>query len=326
MNGITIIILEAIAPLVVLIVYVRIKNIRSRRRAAADDAVPIPVRPFEPKPAPAPGFFLSHFSTPQRAYLRQQIALGKAFYYIAAWVFIVMLTAGLLPPYVNAYGLQQPLAQRVWYSYLQHISLAEFALGIMMLMAAAIASTGLTTGAPAVFNRTRPLTHRFLFWARIVAAIATVLASLATAAAVSFVLLLVFYSPVWLHLTNTMKFGAVMSDQQATHLVQLLQTSAPRLFLSRFTTALMVFSTALLVVGPSTRFKRSGPFLVVFASVFVVNIVRDSYGLSESLLCRVLFLYTRLGPPPPYAYIFVPVLASAALLFIAQLLIRRFEP
>lgn len=146
MSGITIIVLEAIAPLVILIAYGRIKIARARRKAAVEDIAP--VTEFEPKPEPTPGFVLRSFSVPQRAYLRQQIALGKAFYYISAYVFLIIFTSGLLPPFVNSYGLGQPLAQRVWYSYLEHISVGEIALGITMLMAAAIASAGLTTGQP----------------------------------------------------------------------------------------------------------------------------------------------------------------------------------
>jgi hypothetical protein len=325
MSGITIIAFEIIAPIVILIVYVRIKNAKARRKAAVCDAAV--VRPYEPKTEPAPGFFLRSFSAPQRAYLRQQTALGKAFFYVTAWIFIVMFTSGLLPAYVNAYGFQQPLAQRVWYSYLEHLSVAQIAFGFVMLMATAIASTGLTAGPPAIFNRTRPLTHRFLFWARVLSAIATILASLATAAAVSFALLILFYGPVWLHLTDTMRPDTVLSYQQHMHLLQLLQTSALRLFLSRFTTALMIFSAALLVIGPSIRFlsKRFGLPIVVFATVFAMNLARDFHGPSDSLFSRMLFLYTGLGPPPPYAYIFLPILASAVLLFIAQLLIRRVE-
>jgi hypothetical protein len=282
---------------------------------------------FEPNPEPAPGFFLRHFSVPQRAYLRQQIALGRAFYYIGAWIFLTIFTSGLLPPYVNSYGLQQPLAQRVWYSYLEHISVGEIVLGFIMLMGAGIASAGLTTGATGAFNRTRPLTHRFLFWARILSAIATVFASLATAGVVSFVLLLVFYGPVWLHLLDTMKLGTVLSEQQGRHLIELLQSSASRLFLSLATTALLIFSAALLVFSPSSRFlnRRVGQPIVVVLTIMAVQVVRDFHELSNSLFSRLLFLYTGLGPPPPYPYIFIPILVSASLLFIAQLLIRRVE-
>lgn len=329
MSGTAIVVLEAIAPLLILIVYVRIKNIRSRRKAV--DADPVQTRPYEPKPEPAPGFFLSHFSTPQRAYLRQQIALGKGCYYIVAWIFIVALTSGLLPPFVNAYGLQQPLAQRVWYSYLEHISIGEALLGIVILMAVIIAVSGLATGAQAIFNCTRPLTHRFIFWARILPAIATVIVSLATAIAVSVALLLIFYGPVWLHLLDTLEPSTVLSREQEMHLIQSLQTSAPRLFLSLTTTMLLIFSAAVLffILGSWFPKKSSGKTLAIPAGVVggivAVQLIHALKGTSDSLSFRMFFWYSGHGSPPPYAYALVPVLASAALLFIAQLLIRRVE-
>ena len=82
MSGAAIIALEIIAPFMILIVYGRIKIARARRKAAIDDTTPVPG--FEPNPEPAPGFFLRHFSVPQRAYLRQQTALGRALHYIGA--------------------------------------------------------------------------------------------------------------------------------------------------------------------------------------------------------------------------------------------------
>jgi len=329
MSGITIIVLEVVAPVVILIVYGRIKIARAKRKGTDGD--PLVVPDFEPKPEAVPGFFLSYFSVPQRAYLRQQIALGRAFYYIVAYLFVVVFTSGLLPSSVDRYGPEQPLAQRVWYSYLEHITLGELALDAMMVMAAMIAVYALTTGAQAVFNRTRPLTHRFLFWARILSAIATILASLATALAVSFVLLLLFYGPVWLHLLDTLAPGTVLSHRQEMHLIQSLQTSVPRLFLSLATMALLIFSAGvlLLILGSWFPNKRTGRGMAVIfglaggiAFVHFVHVVRGPLAL---LLSRVFFLYMDLGPPPRYGYVLVPVLASTVLLFIAQRLIRRVE-
>lgn len=328
MNGITIVGMELIAPLVILIIYLRVKTARARRKADGEAAS---VRPFEPEAEPIPGFFLRYFPAPQRTYLRQQIALGKAFYYATAWIFIVLFTSGLLPPFISASGMQQLRPQGVWYSYLRHIAHGEIALGLMMLAAAAIAVVSLTTGSQAIFYRTRPLTHRFLFWARVLSAIATILASLATAIAVSFVLLLLFYGPVWLHLLDGLKSGMVLSHQQETQLVRLLQTSAPRIFLSFTTTALLICAVTifLLIIGSRFPAGRSGkaavaPVCAVLGvmSVQLVGIAKESSGLPIS---RVFFLYADLGPPPPYGYMFISLLTAAALLLLAQLFSRRIE-
>ena len=64
---------------------------------------------------------------------------------------------------------------------------------------------------------------------------------------VPFVLLLLFYGPVWLHLMDNVKPGTVLLYGRNTRLIQLLQISTPRLFLSRFTSALVIFSAAILL-------------------------------------------------------------------------------
>ena len=204
-----------------------------------------------------------------------------------------------------------------------------------MLMGAGIASAGLTTGATGAFNRTRPLTHRFLFWARILSAIATVFASLATAGVVSFVLLLVFYGPVWLHLLDIAKSGSNgpcrgCRRQAYAPYPELLQSSASRLFLSLATTALLIFSAALLVFSPSSRFlnRRVPAYSSCVLTTLAVQAVRAIFTSRQrfGLLPAAFFLCTGLGPPTrPYAYVLVPILVSASLLFIAQLLIRRVE-
>jgi hypothetical protein len=338
MSGGMIIFLEIIAPLVALIAYGRIKIAMARRKAEAEDAPAVAVKlPFEPKPEPTPGLLLRLFSTPQRAYLRQQIALAKGCFYIVGWVSLVLFTAGLLPQYVNEYGLEQPLAQRVWYSYLNHVTLSEFWFAFAALGGALIALSALTTDAPAIFNRTRPLTRSFLFWARVLPAIATVLAAIAMGAVVSLLLLLVFYGPVWLHLLDALQApnGSLLMQgltaQQSTHLVHLLLTSAPRIFLSMTTTAILVFAVfAAMIAQPFNILqKRSSKFATVpfafvgsFMGIAIIHIVHGANFLRVS---HATFVYLSLGPPPPYMYVLLPLAASALLLYLAQLLVARKE-
>jgi hypothetical protein len=333
MSGGLIIFLEIIAPLVVLIIYGRIKIVKARRKAEAEDTSAVtPALLFEPRPEPTPGPLLRPFSTPQRAYLRQQIALGKACCYMLSYVCIVIFTSGLLPQYVNKGGTVLPLAERVWYSYLEHAAVAEIVLVMVMLVAAMMALAGLTTGGASIFNRTRPLTQRFLFWARVLPAIVAILTSLATGIAVSLVLLLLFYGPVWLHLQQLTAPGtAFYREQHWAHAHKVLQTSAPRLFLSLATTSLLIFSAAAVFAGQSfwSSGKRQMTPLVTGASIFVgisvAHLIRDTGLPSFSRWLRMLFVYPSIGPPPPYAYVLVPILASTALLFIAQFWVARKE-
>jgi hypothetical protein len=325
--------LEFIAPLVILIVYVRIKNLANRSKLAALQSQPISApAPFEPKPEPTPNLFMRRFTTPQRAYLRQQIATGKAFYYVAAWAFIVFFTSGLLPQYVNRYGTGQPLAQRVWYSFLLHTSTVGIVFGVMMLMAALLAVGGVVDGSQAIFNRTRPLTLSFLFLARVLPAIATILASLVTGMAVSFLLLLIFYGPVWLHLLDASSLSASLTREQASHLVQILQTSVLRTFLSLITTALLIFSVAVALISQPFPFLRNRANRLVLIPLMTIAGILGSEAVHFlgspffSRWSRILFMYTTLGPPPPYVYALVPILASASFLVLAAFCISRVEP
>jgi hypothetical protein len=336
MSGGMIIFFEIIAPLVSLILYVRIKNLRAKRRiAAAEDAPAIATKTFEPKPEPTPGPLLRSFSTPQRTYLRQQIALAKSCFYIVGWVSLVLFTAGLLPQYVNKYGLQQPLAQRVWYSYLDHVATSELWFAFVMFMGALIAGSALTTGAPAVFNRTRPLTRGFLFWGRVLPAIATVLAAIATGAIVSFLLLLVFYGPVWMHLLDASQsdnnFLAIngLTPLQNLHFANLLLTSAPRIFLSITTTAILVFSAFTVMIAQPFNIlgKGSGkaavlPFAMI-GSFMGIEVVRVIHRANIFHFSRPLFVYLSLGAPPPWVYVLIPLAASALLLYVAQFWVTR---
>jgi len=333
MSGGLIVFLEIIAPLVILIIYGRIKIVRARRKAEAEEtSVVAPMLPFNPRTEPTPGPLLRPFSTPQRAYLRQQIALGKACFYMLAYVCIVIFTSGLLPPYVNRDGTVLPFAERVWYSYLEHAAVAEIVIVIFMLVAAMIALGGLTNGAPAIFNRTRPLTRSFLFWARVVPAIVAILASLAVGIVASVVLLLIFYGPVWLHLHDAATVGPFLSRARYWILAHgLLQASAPRIFLSLATTALLIFSAAAVFVSQpfwSSGKRRMTP-LVTFLSIFVglsaARMIRHADLPSFSRWSDVLFVYATVGPPPPYTYVLVPILASTALLLIAQFCVARKE-
>jgi hypothetical protein len=240
--------------------------------------------------------------------------------------------------YVSAYAAQQPLALRVWYSYLFHISNGAATYGIFAFGAAGLA-VGELGPASAVgrFLRTRPLSRSFLFWIRIGSMLSTFIFSLVLAAGASFILLLMLYGPVWKHLDNgTQPTAALIANARsqpgpavddilessrsgAGHFAWALQTSIPRLFLSILTTQSFFFNLVILLAMLPIRRKKItfvALSVYVFFMLYIIFIV-VGFGVSPNL-ARICFLYVRPGPPPPYIFALVPVMGSAALLGLAS--------
>jgi hypothetical protein len=322
--------------------------IREKRKAAALEAAASCFSPQDPASASlrskAGAFFFRCFDASQRAYLHRQnlvLACGP----LLTWIFFVYFSSGLMSQYVSAYAAQQPLALRVWYSYLFHISNGAPTYGIFAFCVAGLA-VGELVPAPAIgrFLRTRPLSRSFLFWIRIGSVLSTFIFSLVLASGASFVLLLMLYGPVWKHLDNGTQPTAVLianarsqpgpstddilesSRSGAGHLTWALQTSIPRLFLSIITTQSFFFNLVILLAmlpvrSPRKKITLAAVSLYAFFMLYIFYIVVGS-GVSPDLT-RICFLYVRPGPPPPYIFALVPVMGSVVLLGLASNFSKR---
>lgn len=330
MSPAAIVLSELFFPLVPLIIYARMRVTKKRLKAAADELAGIdPNPPFSPKPEPPLNLLTCRFSEPQRAYLRQQLTIAKGAGSVYLWAFSVFCTAGLLPGFVQRFGAAVPFPQRVWYSYLFGVSFFGNFFGVMVVLAGLVASIGLSVpSASNTFIRTRPVSMRFMFYARIIPALLTVLATLLAGMVVSFSLLLVFYGPVWLHLLDT---PAPHIPSQAMYLYALTQASVTALFLSLLTTTTLIFSAAIAFAFQPLRVstKRIGgaisvPLMLLF-SIVGLNAYKTLGGAFFDHYARILFIDFRIGTPPPYSYAIIPILLSAALLFIAQFWASRIE-
>jgi hypothetical protein len=317
--------------------------IREKRKAAALEAAAPSFSPQVPAAtsfhSKAGAFFFRCFDASQYAYLRRQqfvLACGP----LLTWIFFVYFSSGLMSQYVSAYAAQQPLALRVWYSYLFHISSGAATYGIFAFCAAGLAVGELGPGsAIGRFLRTRPVSRSFLFWIRIGSVLSTFIVSLVLAAGASFILLLLLYGPVWKRLDNgTQPTAALITNALsqpgpsvddilessrlgAGHFAWALQTSIPRLFLSIITTQSFFFSLViLLAMLPICSGRKKITFVAVsvyvFFMLYIISVVAGS-GISPDL-ARICFLYVRPGPPPPYIFALVPVMGSAALLGLAS--------
>ncbi|MBB5063913.1 hypothetical protein [Granulicella mallensis] len=343
------IVLALFAPLIVLIVFGRIRVLR--KRAALGLAGDVPPKPFDPAPEATPGIFLRRFPLPQRTYLRQQAALARIGGSLLAWIFFIFLSASLLPSSVDRSGIDLTLSQRVWYSYLHNFLSVTMVAAFFAFLTGAIAVAPLKVPKQADFFRTRPLSLSFLFWSRVGLALASLLSGIIFALLVSFLLLLAVYGPVWRHLMDIathvppgsasgshpvrMVFLGNTSSLQAWHLIRLLQSSLPRLMLSLLTTATLIFSALLaLYLQPWGKGKKtSAPGNIKPSTIFLILIVGASEGILGGYLAHAghrfsawfRFLYMDAGPPPPYAVFLIPIVLSAAFLWLAGYFYRRLE-
>jgi hypothetical protein len=226
------------------------------------------------------------------------------------------------------FGIPGGGPRSIWHSYLVGFTMFGGFYSIASLVCAAIASAEISMPTLAGFPRTRPILRRFLFWGRIAPALVTLLGSFALAAGLSLLVLVLCHGPVYDHLSDPVHHSNMPLDRDATrNLALTLQTSAPRLFLSAGTTLLLNFSIC--VVGFSLplrapRIKTAALIAAMATGIIGLNIL----GLIHEAVpdpARFFFLYSHLGPPPPYGYAVVPMTVSIVLLVLASFFSNRIE-
>jgi hypothetical protein len=345
----------AFAPVVAFFAYAIVKAQRKKR---AQDQATEPEPPFDSAPEPPPGAWLGHFDAAERTFLRRQFPTVRTCFLVNAWFFAVMLSSGLLPQYVDLAANGQSLAQRVWYSYLQHFSSGSFVCSIVALVSALIAISPLLIPAQASFQRTRPLPRAFQHWSRVLPILGALVASFLAAAACSILLLLALHGPVWKHLLDGSPGAAAISqyadaakrtspfpvqvpdwelhllspDQQgsmqARRILASLETSPWLMLLSVASSMMLVFSVATALFCPmlhSPKLKAAGAIL--FWGLFLLNGMFFFIGdVISPRVNRLFFLYARPGPPPPLVFALVPLTASVAFLLLGEFLSSRIEP
>ena len=314
MNTPTFLAVEILSPLLLLFFCGRMTR---RKRLAKRDA---PELPLGASPAKALERFVAQwfntFTAPEQAYLAEQLRRLPIYGLIATYLLTCFFTSGLLPWSVNRFGSSQPFAQRVWYSFLQDFT---FALPVWFLgfLSSIIVTTKLTHGSSAILYRTRPLSLRYLYWARLVPKLITLIGSLLLSIGLAFACLLAVYGPVWRHLAG----GPFhLSSTQLGHLIAIMRTSPPRLLLSVLTTTILIFSLILAASLQPFATRPAGPFATsVVGFTLAGMLILQGAGTFSRLafpgrLSRFLFFYPALGSPPPLISSLVPVTLSVALL------------
>jgi len=315
------------APLPVLIVVARIRL--QRKRVSEDNSV-VP-QAFAPKPESAPGIWLRRFSLPERTYLRQQAGAAKIGFYIVAWSVSVLASSTLLPggPDVH-YGWYAGEPAFVWDRYLTSMFLLTPAGFLFAIITALTAGVGLSAIGTYAINRTRPVTHRLLYWGRVGIALLTLLAGYFTGIAVSLALLIVLHGPVWQHL-NANGQGLQITLMQMRRWNWMLNTSLARFLASVATSMSMIFSAFVLL--PQLQLGRvrlkmgkglgmlvglTLPFYIFFSQLGSFLLPRFT---------RMFFIYgLSTKVPPPWIAALVPISITAVFLVCGRFAFSRSEP
>jgi hypothetical protein len=265
------------APILVLIVIARVKAYR-RRASTALTAEDPEVR-LEPRAELAPSLLLSRLTLPQRTYLRQQYGTARVCFILSTYVLFVTASVGLLPEKVHA------------------------------AIAVSAVITTLKTAPYVTFNRTRPLSFRFLFWGRASVILASLLAATQVALLASVMLLTLIYGPVW-------RLGSVLLG------------SMLRLDLSMLTTTTLIFSIFVFlsfIPGPWSRTSKSSVIPAFLGGLIGSQAVFFSRFLLKTPTARALFLFPAQIPPNSCVLALVPLVCVAGLLYFAERLSTRFE-
>jgi hypothetical protein len=319
-------------PFLVLIVYGQIKLKRQAAELERNGGVEPPYAPVEPS---APGWLLRRFHVSERTQLRRMKNLPWTILGMFAWVLSFAMTGGLLPSAIAKIDLGQGVATNIWHSYLTQGLLASTPMcTIFTMMGAGLAMLELATAASGQFVRTRPLSRRFLYWSRVLPTLTAMIGGFVLAAALSWVLLLACYGPVYRYLdSDSLLAAASFHDNHLAHLGRLGEawrthlTSAPRLLLSLLTTMLMEFGFVVALLLQPIRMLRSkvvGGVLIWLGFIFFA-ILTPTINVISPRYARFFFLYNRLGPPPGYGHALVPVTVAIVFLVLASFFHERLE-
>jgi hypothetical protein len=295
----------AIAPILGLIVIGRVKAYRSRAAGPPDESAGTR---FEPEPERTPALFLGRFTLPQRTYLKQQFSAARICFVLCAYIFFVAAGIGLLPdqlPFVTAASHDL----HIWRRYQDQLTMAGYFAEVSALFTAAVVVATLQSPPYGNFNRTRPLSLRFLFRGRAFIVLAGLLVATQAGLLASILLLRFTYGPVW-------KAASTPSR------------SVFQLDLSMLTTTALLFSLCIFLafIPRSWRANGKSKFIpALLGAVFGSQLFSATRFLSTTFAAKILFWFPAEALPQRYPYALVPLGCAVALLFLAERLSARFE-
>lgn len=288
---------------------------------------------------PASGWLLRRFKPAERSALRGQLKGYRIGTLVFAWVVFVFASANLLPSaWIHAHCEPQTqdavsVATSAWYSVLNGFANGLGALnGSIAVGFGLVSLKGIVTVPTARYERTRPVSKRFLFWSRILPAVICVLSGYTLGMMLTLLTAVACYGPPpslavwqgsplsgWEHLVIAIHYRG-MSDFD--RYVLLLQTSVPKLMVSVVTGALLGVSVMAAVVVQPVRWLRNAWGA---GAAFISYVALAIFMTSRSELATMLFAYRRLGTPPAWGWAIVPLGIETAMLVLGSLFNERLE-
>jgi hypothetical protein len=315
-------VLLAISP-ILLLIFVGQFRIKRRRRLAAAEVTE--KKPFDLAPEASPNLFLRRFNSVNRTYIREQIPAARTGFCIITWLVFCAMTPSLFPHTVHRYQIEQSQSMAVWYSYLRASMVLGWLSVMIALLTAVVAGIGLTGKvSQATFFRTRPVTHRMLFWGRVLPALGTLLAGYAVGLGASLGLLVAFYGPVWNRL-NISGLGMLLKLSHS-HEIGWLLRSPWAIFISIAVSMIFIFSAVMaFTLQPFRVPNMPKPVQYLLGIlVYMTFSVLGAHMLFPTLARFGLIPGSSVAQPPLSTDIFSLAL-SAVLLWIAQLAANRKE-
>jgi PSP len=316
-----------LGPIVVFGIYKLRRYSRGIQRAERD------ALPYDPKPEAQPGVLLHRFSAPEQKYLQQTLGSARFGFLVLSWLTFGIFSLPIFDPWLFNHNSWNNPRVFLWFRILlgatTFVGTSCFLFGIVT--AAVVVST-LRFGMTARFFRTRPLGIGFLFWTNLIVTLGSELAAILTGAGTAILLLAAIHGPIWLHLPPAFPGLVTPNNGKQELYASLLATSPPRVLLSVCTTitlSLSVFSV-LLAIPYSWRGKLSSgpnvfPILTMALGMCGLMVLNLALDLNDMHLPTWLFVYSELGPPPPYPFALIPIAISACLLCLARYFVGKSE-
>lgn len=306
MNQLVAFFLVILAPFVLLIAVGRIRALRRVRRALP---IFLEEESLAPAKSRAPGLLLRRFTFAQQLHIHSLRGLAWFGFGTTAYILFVSITLALLPSRTIQWLVVSP-KRAAWLSLYSALQASGYIAAVIAVVTGFVSYGTEITPQNSIFYRTRPLSHRFLFFSRTLIALTSLATGIAVGYALALLLVLAVRGPLWLQRTST----------EVAPLAMLART----LGVSMVIASLTVMALALERRPKRKRKRFSWIFfpICIFTSTLTQSVLKHSNG---STVLPWSFLS---DPNSLRAGLFLPILliSCTAFLFFSSHLFATYEP
>jgi hypothetical protein len=325
--------IEVVAPIVALILYARIKVYRRRAKLSADGYTEPEFASASPKIRASIRLGMRvfpHHSPAEEVYLRAQLEQVRTLFLLGLYFTLATTTTGIYYDTLHILTTDKPPAPLLWANFLHGWTRSAVPFLFFALIAGFILSTQLVGKGLPLFYRSRPISLHYIFWTRSVIATFTLIATLVTGFALSFLVLYLVRGPVWSMATaHAVTLNATTAGTKTVFISPISKwavlayfTSPFRIALSNILSTLAIYALiTLIVILPFKVGRNKTVVSVIFWTItmVIITLFRTLQNFVPNRFTRTIFLYSQLGTPPPYIFAFVPLALFAAFFVLARI-------